>query len=210
MLNENMEKPHSTVNEEYERQESSEGCCCSSEGSRSCCSGENKGNTDHQCNCKDDDALDGLRKELEEAREKQEDYLKMAQRIQADFENYKRRNRSALSEERQTAAAEVVEVFLPVLDNLDRAIDSLTAGGADESVIKGIELVRRQFLDTLAQLEVEEIEALGKPFNPEYHNAVGQMEAEEGQEKNTIVMVHQKGYIKNGRVIRYSMVHVAS
>ncbi|MDD4680947.1 MAG: nucleotide exchange factor GrpE, partial [Clostridia bacterium] len=95
------------------------------------------------------------------------------------------------------------------LDNLDRAVESIPVTEVDESVLKGIELVRRQFLDTLAKLDVKEIDALGKPFDPEYHNAVGQVDAEEGQEENTVVMVHQKGYKMAERVLRYSMVHVA-
>ena len=102
-----------------------------------------------------------------------------------------------------------MEAFLPVLDNLDRAMESISASNVDESVIKGIELVRKQFLDTLSRLDVEEIDALGKPFDPELHNAVGQVEAEEGQEENTVALVLQKGYRMGGRVIRYSMVHVA-
>ena len=70
-------------------------------------------------------------------------------------------------------------------------------------------MVRKQFLDTLAKLNVEEIEALGKPFDPELHNAVSQVEAKEGQEENTITAVLQKGYRMGERIIRYSMVQVA-
>lgn len=95
------------------------------------------------------------------------------------------------------------------MDNLDRAIESISEAGADDSILKGIEMVRRQFLDTLAKLNVEEIEAMGKPFDPELHNAVGQVEAEDGQEENTVALVLQKGYRMGERVIRYSMVQVA-
>ena len=115
-----------------------------------------------------------------------------------------------MAESYEAATADTVEAFLPVLDNLDRAIESITAAGADESILKGIELVRRQFLDTLTKLNVEEIEAMGKPFDPELHNAVGQVEAEDGQEENTIAMVLQKGYRIGERVIRYSMVQSCS
>lgn len=164
--------------------------------------------TDGNCKCKGNEDQGELEKKLSDAEAKQDEYLKMAQRVQADFENFKRRNRNTVSETHQTATVEVVEAFLPVLDNLDRALEAVPATEVDESLLKGIELVRRQFLDTLAKLGVEEIEALGKPFDPEYHNAVGQMDAEEGQDENTVVMVHQKGYKMGERVIRYSMVHV--
>ena len=152
--------------------------------------------------------MENLKEQLAEAEAKQ-DVSKGAQRLQADFENYKRRNRNALAESYETATADVVEAFLPVLDNLDRAIESISEAGADDSILKGIEMVRRQFLDTLAKLNVEEIEAMGKPFDPELHNAVGQVEAEDGQEENTVALVLQKGYRMGERVIRYSMVQVA-
>ncbi len=164
---------------------------------------------DGQCKCKANEDQSDLEKKLSEAETKQEEYLKMAQRVQADFENFKRRNKNTVAETYQTTTIEVVEAFLPVLDNLDRALEAVPATEVDESLLKGIDLVRRQFLDTLAKLGVEEIEALDKPFDPEYHNAVGQVDAEDGQEENTVVMVHQKGYKMGERVIRYSMVHVA-
>lgn len=207
MLNENNEKKESVVNEEYEEQDLTGGCCREGEGHSCRCETEEE--STHPCNCNDDSELEELRGQLAEVEAQKEEYLKSAQRLQADFENYKRRNRNALAESYEAATADTVEAFLPVLDNLDRAIESITAAGADESILKGIELVRRQFLDTLTKLNVEEIEAMGKPFDPELHNAVGQVEAEDGQEENTIAMVLQKGYRIGERVIRYSMVQVA-
>lgn len=214
----------SKVNEEYEDQEkvnqesaeqesikhdTKEACCGSSEESHSCACEDSKDDLDGQCKCKANEDQSDLEKKLSEAETKQEEYLKMAQRVQADFENFKRRNKNTVAETYQTTTIEVVEAFLPVLDNLDRALEAVPATEVDESLLKGIDLVRRQFLDTLAKLGVEEIEALDKPFDPEYHNAVGQVDAEDGQEENTVVMVHQKGYKMGERVIRYSMVHVA-
>lgn len=212
MLNENKLNKEPVVNEEYQEQESVEDCCSTKqegEESHSCCRQHTGEELDHQCNCKEPPAADSMEQKLAEAEAKQDEYLKAAQRLQADFDNYKRRNRNALAESYETASAETVEAFLPILDNLDRAIDSISAAGADDSIIKGIELVRRQFLDALSKLDVEEIEAMGKPFDPELHNAVGQVEAQEGQEENTIALVLQKGYRMGERVIRYSMVQVA-
>lgn len=212
MLNESKVNKEPAVNEEYQEQEPMEGCCSTKgkdEGSHSCCRQQIDEESEHQCNCIEDAEAGSLEQKLAEAEAKQDEYLKAAQRLQADFDNYKRRNRNALAESYEAGTADTVEAFLPVLDNLDRAIDSLSSAGADDSIIKGIELVRRQFLDTLSKLNVEEIEAMGRPFDPELHNAVGQVEAAEGQEENTIALVLQKGYRMGERVIRYSMVQVA-
>ncbi|HHU48167.1 MAG: nucleotide exchange factor GrpE [Caldicoprobacterales bacterium] len=210
-MNDKMEMKESVVNEEYQEQEPQEGCCSENEQFHPCCCEKEKEEEEsaHQCDCKENSELENLKEQLAEAEAKQDEYLKAAQRLQADFENYKRRNRNALAESYETATADVVEAFLPVLDNLDRAIESISEAGADDSILKGIEMVRRQFLDTLAKLNVEEIEAMGKPFDPELHNAVGQVEAEDGQEENTVALVLQKGYRMGERVIRYSMVQVA-
>ena len=211
MLNENKLNKEPVVNEEYQEEKSMEDCSSTKqeeEDSHSCCRQHTGEESDHQCNCKEPPAVDSMEQKLAEAEAKQDEYLKAAQRLQADFDNYKRRNRNALAESYETATAETVEAFLPILDNLDRAIDSISDAGADDSIIKGIELVRRQFLDALSKLNVEEIEAMGKPFDPELHNAVGQVEAQEGQEENTIALVLQKGYRMGERVIRYSMVQV--
>jgi molecular chaperone GrpE len=210
-VKENEKNKEPVVNEEYEDQEQTDKCCSETGDpageDRSCCSKEEE--SSHQCNCNDNSEVEELKKQLAEAEAKQEEYLKAAQRLQADFENYKRRNRNALEESYESATADVVEAFLPVLDNLDRAIESFNESNVDESILKGIEMVRKQFLDTLAKLNVEEIEALGKPFDPELHNAVSQVEAKEGQEENTITAVLQKGYRMGERIIRYSMVQVA-
>jgi len=215
-VNENSKKKESLVNEEYDDQEQTDCCCCQAEDSncvaQPCCEADE--NRPEQASVQQDGKeetleVEELKKQLAEAEAKREEYLKMAQRIQADFENYKRRNRNAVAESYEEATADVVEAFLPVLDNLDRAIESITSSEADESILKGIEMVRKQFLDTLAKLNVKEIEALGKPFDPELHNAVGQVEAKEDQEKDTVTAVLQKGYRMGDRIIRYSMVQVA-
>ncbi len=156
----------------------------------------------------EDSVVSKLQKKLEETEGKRDEYLSLAQRVQADFDNYKRRNKSATADSYRSATADVVEAFLPVLDNLERAMDSVPDSDAEASVRKGVEMVKKQFLDTLSRLDVEEIEALGKPFDPAFHNAVGQVDGEEGQEENTVAEVLQKGYKMGDKVIRYSMVHV--
>lgn len=153
--------------------------------------------------------VESLQQQLEKAMQERDEYLSLAQRIQADFDNYRRRNKNAIAEAYDAATADVVKAFLPVLDNLERALDSAKESSSHEAIAKGVEMVVRQFKDVLNKLGVEEIEALGKSFDPELHEAVMRAECEEGVEDNTVVEVLQKGYKYKDRVIRHSMVKVA-
>ncbi len=140
------------------------------------------------------------------AEDKVSEYLLAAQRIQADFENYKRRNKTAIADATEDGINEAVTQFLPFIDNVERAVEAAEAFG-DESFCKGIELLLRQVREIFGKLDVFEIEA--KEFDPNFHNAVMQEEAPEGVEENTITQVFQKGYIRKGKVLRFSMVKVA-
>ncbi|HZK33994.1 MAG TPA: nucleotide exchange factor GrpE [Bacillota bacterium] len=171
------------------------------------------------CCCREDDLgeqseyeeeIIGLKEDLAQAIVKQDEYLSMAQRLQADFENYKKRNKNLVADTYSEASCEILNTFLPVLDNLDRAILSFKEANAQESMLKGVEMIHKQFIDCLEQLGVEEIEALGQPFDPDLHEAVMQSGAQEDQEPNTVVDVLQKGYRTKDRVIRYSMVNVVT
>ena len=153
--------------------------------------------------------VESLQQQLEKAIRERDEYLSLAQRIQADFDNYRKRNRNAIAEAYDMATADAVKTFLPVLDNLERALDSAKDGSSYEAIAKGVEMVVRQFRDVLRKLGVEEIDALGKAFNPELHEAVMRAECEEGVEDNTVVEVFQKGYKYKDRIIRHSMVKVA-
>lgn len=145
--------------------------------------------------------------EVSAAQKKADEYLLAAQRIQADFENYKRRNKNAIADATEDGVNETLKQFLPVLDNVDRAVDAAKQFG-DESFTKGIELLQRQVKDVFEKLDVCEIE-VANGFDPNFHNAVMQEEAGEGVEENTIVDVFQKGYMRKGKVLRFSMVKVA-
>lgn len=126
-------------------------------------------------------------------------------RLAADFDNFKRRNATAVSNSYSDGKIEVIKSILPVEDNIERAIASIT----DESSRKGVELIKRQFDDILKKLNVVEIESLNAPFDPELHNAVMQCEAEKPEDADKCVEVFQKGYTMDGKVIRYSFVKVA-
>lgn len=147
--------------------------------------------------------------QLVKALEEKNEYLVLSQRIQADFENYKRRNRTSMSEAYQSGVFDTVERFIPVLDNIERAIDSCRVTASSDILLKGVDMVAKQFKEVLAQLEVEEISAFNQEFNPEYHNAVLQIEAENEDLKGLVVEVLQKGYKIKDKVVRHSMVKVS-
>ncbi len=154
-----------------------------------------------------EDIENTLNDEIAAAQKKADEYLLAAQRIQADFENYKRRNKNAIAEATENGINEALKQFLPVIDNVDRAVDAAKQFG-DEAFMKGIELLQRQVKDVFEKFDVCEIET-SNGFDPNFHNAVMQEEAEDGVPENTIIDVFQKGYIRKGNVLRFSMVKVA-
>lgn len=139
---------------------------------------------------------------------KEEEYLNLAQRIQADFDNYRKRNVSLRADALIDGKVEAVKAFLPVLDNLERALETERKNGTTGSLMEGLEIVLKQMLKTLSDLGVEEIEALNKPFDPTCHNAMMQIPATDGQEKGVVAAVFEKGYKMGDKIIRYSMVQV--
>lgn len=127
-------------------------------------------------------------------------------RILAEFENYKKRSSKERDGLYNSILSDVVEVILPVLDNLENAAKVETQ---DEEYKKGIELVLKQFKDVLLSKGVEEIKALGETFDPELHEAVSSIQDENLGEKE-IAQEYRKGYKIGNRVIRHSMVVVAN
>lgn len=142
--------------------------------------------------------IDGLQKEKEET-------VQMAQRLQADFDNYRKRNASLRLESLDEGAREIIKDILPVLDNFDRAMEN--TANVDPGYVEGIRLVHKQLLGILEKNGLEEIPADGM-FDADLHNAVMQEEAE-GKESGMITAVFQKGYKVKNRIVRHSMVKVA-
>ncbi|MBQ4051164.1 MAG: nucleotide exchange factor GrpE [Oscillospiraceae bacterium] len=124
----------------------------------------------------------------------------------AEFDNYRRRTTKEKEEIGLTAKVKCIGELLPVLDNFERA---LAVGSADESFLKGVQMIFDSMVSTLKKMGVEEIEAEGKPFNPDLHYAVTRVENPE-LEANTIAAVLQKGYQMSGKIIRHAMVAVAN
>ena len=127
-------------------------------------------------------------------------------RILAEFENFKKRSSKEREGMYNSVLSDVVEVILPVLDNLENAAKVETE---DENYKQGIELVLKQFKDVLKSKGIEEIEAVGTTFDPELHEAVGSIQDENLGEKE-IAQEYRKGYKIGSKVIRHSMVVVAN
>ena len=147
-----------------------------------------------------------LAKQLEEANLKTAEYLAMAQRVQADFENYRKRNESVRADAYAEGRKDVAAVMLPVLDNLERAVEA-AAGAEDEALKNGVELVLRQMTDIYQKLDVTPIDRKGEKFDPNLENAVLQGAEDEG-EPGTVCQVLQKGYRMGDKVLRHAMVKV--
>ena len=138
----------------------------------------------------------------EKSQEDSERYL----RLMAEFDNYKKRSAKERENIYTDVRVDTVTKFLPVFDNLERAMKTETA---DEAFKKGVEMTFNQLMDVFKKLGVEEIESVGKPFDPAVHNAVMHVEdAERGE--NEIVEEFQKGFRIGDKVIRFSMVKVAN
>ena len=127
-------------------------------------------------------------------------------RILAEFENFKKRSMKEREGLYNSILSDVIEVILPVVDNLENAAKVETK---DESYKQGVELVLKQFKDVLKSKGVEEIKAVGETFDPELHEAVGSIQDETKGEKE-IAQEYRKGYKIGNRIIRHSMVVVAN
>ena len=166
---------------------------------------ENETETAEETSGQDGDAL---KKELEEANAKTAEYLAMAQRVQADFENYRKRNETVRADAFADGRREVAAAMLPVLDNLERAVGA-AADSADEALKNGMELVLKQMTEIYQKMDVTPIDRKGERFDPNLENAVLQGTAEEG-EPGTVCQVLQKGYRMGDRVLRHAMVKVVA
>lgn len=134
--------------------------------------------------------------------EQEDKYLRLA----AEYDNFRKRTLKEKSSVWADAQAEAVLSFLPVYDNLERALKQETA---DQAYAKGVEMIMTQFKSVLEKLGVEEIPALGEPFDPAVHNAILHME-DESLGKNIVTEVFQAGFKLDGKVIRVAMVKVAN
>lgn len=129
-------------------------------------------------------------------------------RLMAEYDNFKKRTQKEKEELGSFATAGTIEKLLPVIDNLERALESVTEEEKSK-FSEGIEMIYRQIIETLEKMGVSEIEAVGCEFDPNLHNAVMHVE-DENVETSVVVEQFMKGYKYKDKVIRYSMVKVAN
>ena len=149
--------------------------------------------------------IESLKKELDAANAKLKDENDKYMRMYAEYENFRRRSAKERESVYSDAYSDAVVQILPILDNLERA----TAFDDAEAVKKGVGMTLKACGEILSKMGVSEIEAQGKEFDPNLHNAVMHVE-DDSVGENTVVEVLQKGYMKGDKVIRYAMVKVAN
>ncbi len=169
-----------------------------------------------ECKCESEESnnfclkeVEEIKAQLEEKSKQCEEYFDKLQRTAAEFDNFKKRTAKEKEALYSDAASDVVSALLPVVDNLERAIEAANNEVNVNSLKEGVELVYRQFKDVLQKLNVDVIEAVGNEFDPNLHNAVSHVDDEQ-YGNNVVVEEFQKGYIYKDKVIRYSMVKVAN
>ena len=162
----------------------------------------------------DIDKTEGLEEQLRQAEENNNQLEKKLEeaenrllRLQADFDNFRRRTRLDAEASEKYRAQSLISDLLPALDNFERALKVETEDEQTKSLLQGMEMVYKGLLDALKKEGVEPIESVGKEFDPHLHQAVMQAE-DENYGPNTVIDEFQKGYILKDRVIRPSMVKV--
>lgn len=146
-------------------------------------------------------SVEELQAQLDEAKEQADKYLDMARRLQADFDNYRKRTERDNEDFRKFACSSIVKDLLNVVDDLDRA---LASAGGESVLLEGVRGVRSNLMKVLEANGLREIPAEGR-FDPNYHEALC---VADGDEDDMIAEVLQKGYTLNGKVIRYAKVRV--
>jgi|LFRM01.2.fsa_nt_gb molecular chaperone GrpE len=153
-----------------------------------------------------EEEISNLKESLQNKDSQIEELIGRLKRLQADFDNFKRRTQREKEEMVQTAASSVMESLLPVLDNFQRATQ--VNGGEEVSFREGIEMIIKQLEKSLRESGLEPIECVGSPFDPNFHEAVFMVE-DDSVDENTVVEEVQKGYIFGGKVLRPAMVKVS-
>jgi len=145
---------------------------------------------------------------LEESDRLASEYLDHLQRLQAEFDNYKKRADREKAELIKYASAELVSELIDIMENLERGVASAKGSDDIDSIVKGMEMVSTQLKDILGSRGLKPIEAVGKKFDPHYHEAMMMTPTDE-YPYNTVIEEFQQGYMIKDKVIRYSKVRVS-
>jgi molecular chaperone GrpE len=146
--------------------------------------------------------------ELGETKRERDEYLELAQRTRADFENYRKRVAKEASEALARGKAELARELLPVIDNLERALQTGVDPSAHEALTRGVELVLEELRGKLAGAGVEAFDPKGEKFDPQLHEALSTQPAE-GVESGVVLETLEKGYRLNGQILRPARVVVS-
>ena len=149
--------------------------------------------------------FDTVKAHIEALKKEKDEAIALAQRLQADFDNYRKRNATLKADSYQEGMRDCVKALIPSLDNFDLAVHNME--NVDPCYLEGVKMVQRALLDSLAKLGLSEVPSEGV-FDPNLHNAVLQEPAED-KEAGEILEILQKGYEMNGRILRHTMVKVA-
>lgn len=152
----------------------------------------------------------GFFKKKEKKNKQEEKIAELTDRVQrqmAEFDNFRKRTEKEKAQMFEVGAKSVIEKILPVVDNFERGLSAVPEESKDDPFVQGMDKIYKQLMTELENLEVRPIEAIGAEFNPEFHNAVMQVESEE-YESGFVAQELQKGYMYRDSVVRHSMVAV--
>lgn len=159
---------------------------------------------------KDEKEHKKLKKADKKSDKQQEKIVELEDKVKrqiAEFENFRKRTDKEKASMFEMGARSIIEKILPLVDNFERGLQSVPEMEKESPFVEGIHMIYKQWMEELLKLDVKPIEALGKEFNPEFHNAVIQVESQE-LETGMIAQELQKGYTYRDTVVRYSMVAV--
>ena len=152
-----------------------------------------------------EERLEEIKQQLTAVTEEKDEYLNKLKRLKADFVNYRNRAKKEKSQIEVKTKMEFINSLLPVIDNFERALKSVNE---DTEFLSGVKMIRKQLMDVLKKEGLEIIETEGQEFDPQFHEAVMQVESEE-HESGFIVEEIQRGYLMDDKVVRPAMVKVA-
>lgn len=158
---------------------------------------------EHECDCGHEHCNCSEKTEDEIASENElvSTYLNMAQRLQADFDNYRKQTELKLIQTFTRGQSSIIEAFLPCLDTFKKAKQSIS----DKVVLEGVEMIEKQIMETLKSQGVEKINSIGEKYDPNFHNVIAVMKNEE-YENDIILEEYEAGYMFKGNVLRYAKV----
>ena len=151
----------------------------------------------------------GKKNKKDKKDEKIEELTDKLTRQMAEFDNFRKRTEKEKSQMYEVGAKDIIEKILPVVDNFERGLGAVTEEEKENAFVQGMEKVYKQLMTTLEGIEVKPIEAVGKEFDPNFHNAVMHVE-DENLGENIVAEEFQKGYMYRDSVVRHSMVKVAN